>query len=322
LRAILLTFPSHPQFQHLTGTAYASDLSFFKNFWMIFQQNESTKMTTTAMIRSETVKFPKTMVSISLPPARGTRALCYEHLTFEQKTNLKDHSDITNQNQTVKRLVRLMKISYIDRMNAYQTEQLDALTRVLSHFENQGASCLSELESMIADYIGFRHRVADFLNTCFKSICTVKCYQGRLSACCARDGIITFFADVVINAIVSSGTQLEKLKTAIIRPYKPDKCIFLTETGCTWQIKPVVCEFFLCDAAERQVFQNHPDAQRQWEMLTAEKNAYTWPDRPVLFERIENEFIIHGCQSPLMYLHNSPGLVRIRRARDRDSGPL
>ena len=207
-------------------------------------------------------------------------------------------------------------------MNAYQTEQLDCLTMVLGHFEHHGASCLTALESMIYDYLDFRHQVTGFFKTHFESICTEKCYQNRLSACCARDGIIAFFADVVINAIVSSGTQLEELRTAIISPYKPDKCIFLTETGCTWQIKPVVCEFFLCDAAERQVFQNDPDAQRRWEILTAEKNAYTWPDRPVLFERIENEFIIRGCQSPLMYLHNSPGLVRIRRARDRDPGLL
>lgn len=206
-------------------------------------------------------------------------------------------------------------------MNTYQKEQFDALTMVRNYFENQNSSRLPELESMIAGYLDFRNRVAFFLKTRFESICTEKCYQNRLSACCARDGIITFFADVVINALVSSDADLSTLKDAIIGPYKPDKCIFLTENGCTWKLKPVVCEFFLCDMAERRVFQNDMETRKQWEAFNAEKKDYTWPDRPVLFELIEKEFIMQGCRSPLMYLHNSPGLVRIRRARDQFSAP-
>lgn len=190
---------------------------------------------------------------------------------------------------------------------------------VRNHFENQNSSRLPELEAMIAGYLDFRNRVALFLKTRFESICTEKCYQNRLSACCARDGIITFFADVVINALVSSDADLSTLRDAIIRPCKPDKCIFLTENGCTWQIKPVVCEFFLCDMAERRVFPVNPEARAQWEALNAEKKTYTWPDQPVLFEMLEKQFIIHGYRSPLMYLHNSPGLIRIRRARDISS---
>jgi hypothetical protein len=207
-------------------------------------------------------------------------------------------------------------------MNTYQKEQFDALTMVRNHFENQNSPRLPELESMIAGYLDFRNRVALFLKTRFESICTEKCYQNRLSACCARDGIITFFGDVVINALVSSDADLSTLEDAIIHPCKPDKCIFLTENGCTWQIKPVVCEFFLCDTAERQVFQNDMETLKQWEAFNAEKKAYTWPDRPVMFELIENEFIMQGYQSPLMYFHNSPGLIHIRHMRDKNSSLL
>jgi hypothetical protein len=83
-----------------------------------------------------------------------------------------------------------------------------------------------------------------------------------------------------------------------------------------WKIKPVVCVFFLCDAAEKMVFDNNPQAVSQWKDLESTKKNYTWPDRPVLFESLERFFMDMGCDSPLMYLHKSPGLVRIRWGRD------
>jgi hypothetical protein len=205
-------------------------------------------------------------------------------------------------------------------MNPYQKEQAEALALVRRHLDSPCAARVAELKTAIAEYLAFRQRVGAFLEARFQDICTKKCYQSQLSACCAKDGIITFFADVVVNALVSSHAELELLSAAIARPYKADKCIFLSKNGCTWRLKPVVCEFFLCDVAEQKVFQVSPEAHKQWEILNAEKKAYTWPDQPVLFEMIENEFIMQGYRSPLMYLHNSPGLIRIRRARDESSG--
>lgn len=207
----------------------------------------------------------------------------------------------------------------IPDMNAYQKEQIDALNMVWRYFDSQGASRLAELRAAITGYLAFRQRVAAFLETHFKTICTKKCYQSRQSACCSKDGIITFFADVAINALISSQPEMKLLSDAIAHPYQADKCIFLSKNGCTWRLKPVVCEFFLCDMAEQQVFPVKPEAQSQWEALNAEKKTYTWPDQPVLFEMIEKEFIMHGYRSPLMYLHNSPGLIRIRRARNESS---
>lgn len=204
-------------------------------------------------------------------------------------------------------------------MNAYQKEQLEALNMVLRYFDYQGASRFAESRAALAGYLAFRQRVAAFLETHFQTICTEKCYQSRQSACCSKDGIITFFADVAVNALISSHAERELLLEAIAHPYQADKCIFLSKNGCTWRLKPLVCEFFLCDMAEQQVFPVNPDAHTQWEALNAEKKTYTWPDQPVLFEMIEKEFIMQGYRSPLMYLHNSPGLIRIRRARDESS---
>lgn len=205
-------------------------------------------------------------------------------------------------------------------MNTYQKQQLETLTQVRRHFDGRGATRTGEFRDASADYLAFRGRVAAFLENRFQTICTEKCYQSRLSACCAKDGIITFFADVVINALVSSDAELERLSDAIVHPYKADKCIFLSKNGCTWRLKPVVCEFFLCDEAEQRGFKNDPGALKEWEAFKTLKKTYTWPDRPVLFEILENEFIANGYQSPLMYLHNSPGLLRIKRARAESPG--
>jgi hypothetical protein len=39
---------------------------------------------------------------------------------------------------------------------------------------------------------------------------------------------------------------------------------------------------------------------------------YRWPDRPVLFDDLEKYFMAAGYSSPLMYLNNSPGLLRVK----------
>lgn len=184
-------------------------------------------------------------------------------------------------------------------------QQLNALTEAE----------LSELKAKIADYLAFRSQVDDFLSAHFKDICTEKCFSGRLSACCSKDGIIAFFGDVAVNALVSDEADLDRLEWAIEYPVRADKCIFLAQGGCVWQIRPVVCAFFLCDEAENRVFKDKPAAAAQWAQFKEIKKHFTWPDKPVLFERLEDFFISRGCRSSLMYLHFSPGLTRIRNNR-------
>lgn len=200
-------------------------------------------------------------------------------------------------------------------MNSYQKEQLDALLMIRECLASLASSEVVSLKGEIAAYLDYRQTVTDFWAAHFCDICTEKCFQNGLSACCSKDGIIAFFADAVINALVSEEAALDRLEAAIRRPERPDKCIFLTTSGCLWKIKPIVCELFLCDSAKEKVFEENSWAKETWARLREEKKRYTWPDQPVLFEFLEAFFRDKGYRSPLMYIHSSPGLMRIKRQR-------
>ena len=200
-------------------------------------------------------------------------------------------------------------------MNDYQKEQLETLRMIRACLAALDESETDRLKNTITEYLNYRQSLADFLGVHFQDMCTEKCFQGRLSACCSRDGIIAFFGDAAVNALVSDTAVLDRLETAIQQPRRPDKCIFLGPTGCRWQIKPIVCELFLCDEAEEKIFGANPTTLATWENLKAGRKRFTWPDRPVLFEFLEAFFLEKGYRSPLMYIHFSPGLSRIRKQR-------
>ena len=169
------------------------------------------------------------------------------------------------------------------------------------------------LKECLADYLTFRDTVDAFQVNYFRDICNRKCYQSKLSACCSRDGIIIFFADVIINALMAGPAALERLQDVLTHPHEGFKCVFLEHEGCLWRIKPIVCEMFLCDATEKAVLKENPVARKRWDALGRQKKDYTWPDRPVLFDTLEQICIDAGYTSPLMFLHNSPGLLRVKR---------
>jgi len=151
-----------------------------------------------------------------------------------------------------------------------------------------------------------------FLGEHFENICTQKCYQSKISACCSREGIITFFADVVVNVLVSNETEIKALARVLERPNDGFKCIYLGGHGCMWRIKPIICEMFLCDPAEESIFKEKPLTNKLWLELKQREKHYRWPDRPVLFDDLEKYFMAVGYSSPLMYLNNSPGLLRVK----------
>jgi hypothetical protein len=198
-------------------------------------------------------------------------------------------------------------------MNSYQQEQIDALTLVYQHLNSLDAGCRCELKDSLTDYLAFRNEVDQYLQRHFGSVCDAQCFQSRMSACCSRDGIITFFADVVINVLVSDAEEIEAMFTRLRKPHTSLKCIYLGENGCPWKIKPIVCEMFLCDVAKEKVFSKDARAKEEWEILNERKKRYTWPDRPVLFDDLEAAFLKVGYSSPLMYMHNSPGLLRVKK---------
>jgi len=198
-------------------------------------------------------------------------------------------------------------------MNSYQKEQAEALSMVRIHLKFLPASEVKRLHLKIADYLAFRNEVDDFLHEHFNDICTEKCYQSRVSACCARESVITFFGDMAINALVSEDCEIEGLIAVLQQPNEGFKCIYLGDQGCLWRVKPIVCEMFLCRQAKEDVLKNNPRAHDAWRRLKQHKKSFTWPDRPVLFDDLERYFIDAGHRSSLMYMHNSPGLLRVKR---------
>lgn len=197
-------------------------------------------------------------------------------------------------------------------MNSYQREQIVTLNMVCRHLKTISVQERQRLLSQISDYLLFRDAVDAFFGEHFENICTQKCYQSKMSACCSREGIITFFADVVVNLLVSNETEIKALARVLRKPNDGFKCIYLGGHGCMWRIKPIICEMFLCDPAKESVFKEKPLTNKLWLELKQREKHYRWPDRPVLFDDLEKYFMTAGYSSPLMYLNNSPGLLRVK----------
>ena len=206
-------------------------------------------------------------------------------------------------------------------MSSYQQEQTDALQMVAEHLQSLPEKDKRALVDLAGEYLVFRKNIAAFFSVYLSDVCTLKCYNNRLSACCSKEGIITFFADLVINALVSSEEEIRPLLRVLAVENKGYKCIYLGPDGCLWHLKPVVCEMFVCKDAQEKIFNSAPEARKKWEELQQLQKRFTWPDQPVLFDTLEAIFLKAGYTSPLMYLHNSPGLLRLKqRAKSKCTG--
>ncbi len=197
-------------------------------------------------------------------------------------------------------------------MSEYNREQSEAIVLVRRHLKTLSPSGLAELKTKIRNYLRFRKEADRFLQDYFSQICTQKCYQDHYSACCSREGITTFFADVVINVLISSAEEIDRLLRVLSLPGLGTKCVYLGKRGCLWRIKPIVCQMFLCEHARKTLFDKDHLALKEWQRLKRREKRYTWPDRPVLFDDLETSFIRAGYSSSLMYFHNSPGLLRVK----------
>ena len=204
-------------------------------------------------------------------------------------------------------------------MTEYQQEQMEALKLVTDHLSSLTSGDMEVLKEKLANYLRFRREVDIFLSAHFSDICTETCYQSQISACCTREGIITFFADVVVNVIMSDESAIQGLFSVLQSPQDRSKCIYLGEKGCLWEVKPLICEMFLCNKAEDGVLKNNPDLQKEWQALKAREKSFRWPDQKVLFDDLEQLFLDAGHTSPLMYLHNSPGLLSVKRKANKSN---
>jgi hypothetical protein len=198
-------------------------------------------------------------------------------------------------------------------MNEYQQEQCAALDQVTEKMESIDAFNNEKVCDEIRSYLEFRRLLDIFQDRHFRQTCTRACFDSQTSVCCSKDGIITFWADHVINAYCSDKEQINTLRKAIRQPVYPNKCIYLSTDGCLWKVRPLGCALFLCDTVQTDVFAAQPSLMEMWEHYKEKAKAYRWPDRPVLFDRLEKAFITAGCRSSLMYLNTSPGLLSVKR---------
>ena len=201
----------------------------------------------------------------------------------------------------------------MERLNDYQREQLQALTLVRKQMMAMDTAGIERMSSDVEPYLDFRHRLDLFTRTHLGEHCTQACFESQTSACCSRDGIITFWADVVINAICSGNERLDDMASAIQNPQRAEKCIYLANEGCLWKIRPLVCAMFLCDPIQADIIDPDAELVSQWQGFLDEAKTFRWPDRPVLFDQLELQFMELGCRSPLMYINTSPGLLRVKQ---------
>jgi hypothetical protein len=208
-------------------------------------------------------------------------------------------------------------------ISEYDRDQLEGIQMVRRQLGTLSRGQKGKLRRRIRPYLQFRGEVADFQNQHFSEVCTEKCFTSQTSACCGREGIATFFADVVMNVLLSKEEEVDALLQTLSEDTGGFKCVYLGEKGCLWRVKPIVCEMFLCEHARDIVLRKDEALMDQWEKLRKREKRYTWPSSPVLFDELEEMFIRAGLDSPLMYYHQSPGLLRVKakHINDRSKRP-
>jgi hypothetical protein len=197
-------------------------------------------------------------------------------------------------------------------ISEYNRDQSEAIQMVRRQLVRLSRGQMGKLRRRIRSYLQFRYEVADFQKQHFSEVCTEKCFTSQTSACCGREGIATFFADVLINVLLSREQEVDALLQTLSEDTGGFKCVYLSENGCLWQVKPIVCEMFLCEHAKETVLGEDEVMRERWYGLRQREKRYTWPSSPVLFDELEEIFIRAGLDSPLMYFHRSPGLLRIK----------
>lgn len=196
-------------------------------------------------------------------------------------------------------------------ISEYNNDQLQAIRIIKSYIRDITQREFRSVIKMIKPYIDFRSSVAGFQKKYFSKICMKKCYKNGDSACCNSEGIAVFFSDLVINAFYSNNEELAIMESSLFQA-KGTKCVYLTDKGCLWRLKPIVCEMFLCDHVKKSISSESSNTLTCWNQLKAEEKKFTWPDKPILFDEIERLFIEKGFDSRLMYFHKSPGLLRLK----------
>lgn len=197
-------------------------------------------------------------------------------------------------------------------MSEYNRQQREAILMVRAHLATLEPAARQRLEQATVPYLEFRGTVAAFQTRHLFGHCRARCFARNLSACCGREGILTFFADHAVNLLLSTEREADTLLSAIEGDPGGEECVYLREQGCVWRLKPIVCEMFHCEAVKDLVTAD-PALAAEWEELREREKDFTLPSKPVLFDDLEREFLDAGVESPLMYCHRSPGLLRLKK---------
>ncbi|SMC19141.1 hypothetical protein SAMN02746041_00619 [Desulfacinum hydrothermale DSM 13146] len=198
-------------------------------------------------------------------------------------------------------------------MSEYNAEQRNSLEAIAAGLARM---CKEEVEALHRDiqpYLDFRARVDAFQEEYFSRLCAESCFVSGRSACCSFESIITFFADLVIAWLLADEKAKAGILKALESPFRSDRCVYLGPKGCILPLRPVSCALFFCSDAKEEIFFRWPKAKALLETLREEEKKFTWPDRPVLFDHIEAQFLRLGVDSRHMYFHKSPGLLLVKK---------
>lgn len=207
-------------------------------------------------------------------------------------------------------------------MSEYNREQWQSFSAVKAAIEKMGGEEFAALRSAVEPYLSFRSQLHAFHERYFALHCACRCFETGLSACCGFESIFTFFADQLVTYLISDAEGRDRIFHALLRPYRSDRCVYLGPKGCVWALPPISCAFFYCEGLKEEVFAAHPQAALGWQRLREAEKAFTYPDRPVLFDTLEALFCAKGVDSPHMYFHKSPGLLRIKKEAGLVAGPV
>jgi len=194
----------------------------------------------------------------------------------------------------------------------YNRDQIISFRAIKAILEDLPTAEATWLKSKISSYLNFRKATDNFYRQYFEPVCQKSCFETHISACCGFESIIIFFADQAINCLMSRPDQIVNILNTLEQPNRSSNCVFLGETGCIWQVRPIACAMFFCEQAKNKIFDRHPEAEVTWQNLQEQEKGYTWPTTPVLFDEIEKYFIELGVDSPSLYFHKSPGLLRLK----------
>lgn len=195
----------------------------------------------------------------------------------------------------------------------YNNQHLETLRQLKELLQTLPEAQRNELREMIVPYLAYREEADRFFREHLVGDCRRICYEKRLSACCGREGIIVFFADFVVELLGASKNRIEVLEETLVSDRGGMNCVYLGEKGCRWKVKPIACEMFLCDQIKKDVLGANDELEHRWQRLRRQEKTFTKPDRPVLFDDLERFFIEKNYESPLMFFHNSPGLLRLKK---------